>query len=333
MKNTSSQKFRLGLFVIIGTVLFVTGVYLIGQRQDMFKKTFTISSYFQNVNGLQKGNNVRYAGIDIGIVKDITMINDSTIKIDMTIEEKIIIHIKKNAIATIGSDGLVGNMIINIVPGKGSSELISNGDIIESYSKIGADDILSTLSVSSENAAILTSDLLKITTAMLEGKGTVGLLLNDTTMARDLKQSVNNLKMASRGATHTINELNSIISSIKTNDDTVLGMILNDTISGQKLKNVVANLETSSNEIQSLLSHVNSVVNDLNSSEGAYNYILKDTSLVNSLKATLKNINEGTDKFNQNMEALKHNWLTRGYFKKLEREEEKEAKKAKKQKE
>ena len=332
MKNTSSQKFRLGLFVIIGTILFVTGVYLIGQRQDMFKKTFTLSAYFQNVNGLQKGNNVRYAGIDIGIVKDITMINDSTIKIDMTIEEKIIIHIKKNAIATIGSDGLVGNMILNIVPGKGSSELISNGDIIKSYSKIGADVILSTLSVSSENAAILTSDLLKITTAMLEGEGTVGLLLNDTIMAQDLKQSVNNLKMASRGATNTINELNSIISSIKTNDDTVLGMILNDTISGQKLKNVVTNLETSSNEIQSLLSQVNSVVDDLNSSEGAYNYIVRDTSIVNSLKATLININEGTDKFNQNMEALKHNVLTRGYFKKLEREEQKEAKKAKKQK-
>jgi phospholipid/cholesterol/gamma-HCH transport system substrate-binding protein len=85
-------------------------------------------------------------------------------------------------------------------------------------------------------------------------------------------------------------------------------------------------LETSSKEIQSLLSHVNSIVNDLNSSEGAYNYIVKDTSLVNSLKAILININEGTDKFNQNMEALKHNVLTRGYFKKLEREEQKEAK-------
>ena len=333
MKNTSSQKFRLGLFVIIGTILFVTGVYLIGQRQDMFKKTFTISAYFQNVNGLQKGNNVRYAGIDIGIVKDITMINDSTIKIDMTIAEKIIIHIKENAIATIGSDGLVGNMIINIVPGKGRSELISNGDIIESYSKIGADDILSTLSVSSENAAILTSDLLKITTAILEGEGTVGLLLNDTIMAQDLKQSVNNLKMASRGATHTINELNSIISAIKTNDDTVLGMILNDTISGQKLKTIVTNLEASSLEIENLVKNANTVVNDIQSNEGALNYILNDSTLVNSLKSTLKNINEGTDKFNQNMEALKHSALTRGYFKKLERQEQKEAKKAKKQKE
>ena len=90
MKNTSSQKLRLGLFVILGTVLFIVGVYLIGQRQNMFKKTFTISTYFQNVNGLQHGNNVRYSGIDIGTVKDITMVNDSTIKVEMAIDEKII---------------------------------------------------------------------------------------------------------------------------------------------------------------------------------------------------------------------------------------------------
>ena len=60
MKNTNSQKLRLGIFVLIGTIFFIAAVYLIGQREDMFKKTFTISSYFQNVNGLQKGNNVRY---------------------------------------------------------------------------------------------------------------------------------------------------------------------------------------------------------------------------------------------------------------------------------
>lgn len=323
MKQTKPQKFRLGLFVIIGTILFITAVYLIGQRQNMFSKTFTISSYFQNVNGLQRGNNVRYSGIDIGTVNDIVMVNDSSIQVSMNIQEKIITHIKKNAIATIGSDGLVGNMIVNIVPGQGDSELISNGDVIASYSKIGADDILSTLSVGSENAAILTSDLLKITTAMLEGKGTVGLLLNDTIMAQDLKQSVNNLKMASRGATNTINELNEVISSIKTNDDTVLGLLLNDSISGQKLKTVVGNLETSSQEIESMLVNINTIVEDFNSSEGAFNYITKDTTLVNSLKSTLYNINEGTDKFNQNMEALKHNFLFRGYFRKLERQEKK----------
>ncbi|MFK2820613.1 MlaD family protein [Flavobacteriaceae sp. LMIT009] len=326
MKNTSSQKLRLGIFIIIGSILFIVGVYLIGQQQNMFKKTFTISAYFQNVNGLQNGNNVRFSGIDIGTVKTITMINDSTIKVDMNIDEKIIMHIKKDAIATIGSDGLVGNMIVNIVPGNGHSEVISNGDTIESFSKIGADDILSTLSVSSENAAILTSDLVKITTAMVKGKGSVALLLNDSLMAKDLKQSITNLRIASSSATKTINELNSIITSLKTNNETVLGMLMNDTISGNKLKDVITHLENSSKEIDSVAKNINETITKINSSEGALNYVTTDTALVNSIRSTLKNINEGTDKFNQNMEALKHNFLTRGYFKKLERQEKKQKK-------
>ncbi|MCA0131827.1 MlaD family protein [Winogradskyella alexanderae] len=326
MKRTNTQKVKLGLFVIFGTIIFVVAVYLIGQRQNMFDKTYTISSYFQNVNGLQRGNNVRYSGINIGTVRDINMLNDSTIRVDMNIQEGIIAHIKKNAIATIGSDGLVGNMIVNIVPGRGESELINDGDIIESFSKIGADDILSTLSVGSENAAILTADLLDVTSAMLNGKGTVGLLLNDTVMAQDLKSSVKNLKTASYHASQTIDELKDIIASLKTNDDSVLGMIMNDTISGERLKNVVVNLENSSLEIEKVIAQTNELIAETKESQGAYNYLVKDTSLVNGLKSTLKNIDEGTAKFNENMEALKHNFLFRGYFKKLEREQKKEAK-------
>lgn len=327
MKNTSSQQLKLGVFVIIGTLLFVLGVYLIGQKQNMFEKTFTINAFFQNVKGLQKGNNVRYSGINIGTVKSIEMVNDSTIKVVMNIEEKIISHIKKDAIATIGSDGLVGNMIVNVVPGNGHSPLISNGDTIESFSKIGPEDILSTLSATNENAAILTSDLMKITTAMVEGKGTLGVLLNDTIMARDLKQSVANFKLASYNAIHSIDELNELMASLKRNDETVLGMLLNDTISGQKIKSIIGNLEASGKVVDSVLVNINEAISSINSSEGAFNYILNDSTLVNELKTTINNINSGTKRFDENMEALKHNFLTRGYFRKLERQERKLEKK------
>ena len=329
MKNSNPQNIKLGLFVIIGTVLFVLAVYFIGQKQEMFRKTFTVSAYFQNVNGLQKGNNVRYSGINIGTVKSIEMVNDSTIKVDMHIEEGIVTHIKKNAIAAIGSDGLVGsNMIVNIVPGKGIDDVIEDGDIIASYSKIRTDDILNTLNVSSENAAILTSDLIKITDAMIHGKGTLAVLLNDTIMSKELQQSVRNLTIASRNASKTISEVNDIVTSLKTDDNTVLGMLLNDSISGQNLKSIVKNLEASSLEIDNVVKNFNSVIYDFKSGEGAYNYIVNDTTLVNNIKSTLQNVNEGTDKFNQNMEALKHNFFFRGYFRKLEKQKEKEAKRS-----
>lgn len=323
MKRSRAQKIRLGFFVIISTILFVTSIYLIGQKQELFRKTFKISAYFQNVNGLMKGNNVRYSGIDIGTVNAINMINDSTIMVVMNIDEKIIGHIKKSAIATIGSDGLVGNMIVNIVPGDGSAKLIANGDIIESYSKIGAEDFLSTLSSTSENAALLMVDLLKITNAMTEGKGTLGVLLNDTVMARDLRKSVSNFKLASYNASKSINELNELIKDIRTDENSIVGTLINDSISGQKLKLVVSNLESSGQEIQAVVQNINSVVDEFKEGEGAFNYLVNDTTLVTDFKETVRNINEGTEKFNENMEALKHNFLTRGYFRKLERQNKK----------
>jgi len=326
MQKSKSQKLKLGIFVILSTVLFLTVVYLIGQKQNMFKKSFTISAFFQNVNGLQKGNNVRYSGIDIGMVNAIEMVNDSVIKVSMKIEEKIIKHIRKNAIATIGSDGLVGNMIVNIIPGEGEASKIYNGDVIESYSRIGADDILSTLSATNDNISILIAGLLEITDKMNKGEGTLGILLNDTIMAKDLQSSVSNIKKVSRGASKSIQEINSMIASLKSNKEGVFGALVNDTISGQKLKTIVSNLEDSSIEIDNVLNGIKTIVGEVNSSKGAFNYLIKDSTLVQELKSTMKNINEGTDKFNDNMEALKHNFLFKGYFKKLERQEKKSQK-------
>lgn len=323
MKAMDSKKIQLGLLVIVGSVLFVAAVYLIGQRQELFKNTFSISAHFRNVNGLKNGNNVRYSGLDIGTVKRVYMVNDSMIRVDMAIDEKIIEHIRKNAIATIGADGLVGNMVVNIVPGQGMAPVIENGDIIESYSKISADDILSTLSTTNENAAILTSDLLKITNRIVDGKGTIGVLLNDTIMAKELKQTIGNLKVASQGVSVTMDKLNGLVESLKTNDESVLGVLLNDTISGAKLKTVVQNMEDLSGDMENVVNNIDAVVHDIRSSQGTLNYILNDTTLVEDLKASADNIKQGTEKFNENMEALKHNVLFRGYFKKLEKEQEK----------
>lgn len=323
MKNTNSQKIRLGLFVIIGTLLFVLGIYLIGQKQNMFKKTFSISTEFRNVNGLQKGNNVRYSGINIGTVKAIEMVNDSIVKVEMSIEENIVKHIRKNAVATIGSDGLVGNMIVNILPRDGMADVIENGDGIKSFSKVEPDDLLSNLSVTIKNTELLTEDLLKVTNSINNGRGTFATVLNDTIMSYDLKQTIRNIKGMSQDASNTLIELNHLVKSIKTDDTSVLGLLLNDTISGNKLEMTLSNLETSSVKMEDAMEKVNTIIESINASDGAFNYIVKDTSLVNSLKSTLKNVNEGTDKFNQNMEALKHNFLTRGYFRKLEKEEKK----------
>jgi len=325
MKKTAKEKLELGVFVIIGLLIFIVSIYFIGQRQNIFAKTFSISTNFNNVNGLINGNNVRYSGINVGTVKAITMINDSTINVVMVIEEKMINHIKKDAIATIGTDGLVGNMIVNIIPGDGINGLISSGDVIKSYTKIGTSDMLNTLSVTNENAALLTAKLLKIADAMADSKGTFGMLINDTIVSANLKQTVKQLRIMSIEASRSMKELNSIISSINFNES-IAGTLLNDSLQSVKMKNIIANLEDSSTEIKGVITNMDATITNVKEGEGALNYLSNDAEFVKSLKETIKNINEGTDKFNQNMEALKHNFLTRSYFRKLEREQKKSKK-------
>jgi phospholipid/cholesterol/gamma-HCH transport system substrate-binding protein len=326
MKTSNTQKFSLGLFIFIVTIIFVFALYLIGNKQNLFGNTFRISAVFNNVNGLILGNNVRYSGINIGTVKNIVMINDSTICVDMIIEEKMLQHMKKNAVAAVGSDGLVGSMVINIVPGKEVSEALKPGDTIQSYNKTSTTDMLETLNTTNDNAAKLTSDLLKITETIKEGKGTIGMLIEDAEMASDVKQTVSNLKTASANSSATVLELKKIITAINY-DESLAAVLLSDTASANKMKSIIENIEQSSMDIDSVITNLNSVVLDFKNGKGTVNYMINDTVLVNNIDETMKNIKEGSVRLNENMEALKHNFLFRGYFRKLERQKQKEAEK------
>lgn len=322
MKKSTGEKLKLGLFVSIGLVIFIVAVYFIGQRQNLFVKTFTISSNFTNVNGLIPGNNVRYSGINVGTVKQIQMLNDTVINVEMVLEEKMIHHIKKDAIATIGTDGLVGNMIVNIIPGDQGNLAIEEGDVIKSFTKIGTNEMLNTLNTTNENAALLTSKLLNIANEITEGKGTLGMLITDTIMSKNLIETVNYLKLTSMEANKTIKEINGLIKQVDL-ENSLAGVVLNDTVSAQQLRHTVANLEQSSQDIQTVLGNLNTTIEQIKDGKGAVNYLSTNEELVEELKDIINNINEGTDKFNQNMEALKHNFLTRSYFRKLERAQKK----------
>ena len=322
MEKTTAEKIRLGIFVITGTILLVFAAYLIGNRQNLFGNTFSINAVFKNVNGLQNGNNVRYSGIVVGTVNGIQMINDTTIEVNMIVQERMRPHIRKNAIATIGSDGLVGSMIINIVPAREPGAPIASGDRIASYSRIGTEDMLSTLNVTNENAALLTADLLEITESLKNGKGTLGRLLNDTLMSKNLAQTSLSLKNMSAEANRLLQNLGDITDEMDF-ENSVGGILIGDSISGQQLKRILTNLEVSSDRIVRITASLDSLSNNLSQGKGTINYLATDTVFVNRLEKTMLHIEEGTARFNENMEALKHNFLTRRYFKKQEKEKAK----------
>ena len=325
MDKTISEKIRLGIFVLLGTLLLLFGAYQIGNQENLFGDTFSISAVFKNVSGLKNGNNVRYSGINIGTVNSIEMESDTAIRVSMLIQRKMGNYIKKNAIAAIGSDGLVGNMVVDIVPGTENAPLVLQGDEIRSLSKTATADMLSTLSVTNENAALLTEDLLEITASLNNGEGTLGRLLNDTVMGNDLSQTLINLKYMSREANNTMAEISKIMQQFDT-EESVANTLLGDSISGKKMRDMISQLDTSSIEIKKMTKNLNETITQIKEGEGALNYLTTDTVLVDRLQNTMKNVDEGVEAFNENMEALKHNFFFRGYFKKQERNKRKEAK-------
>jgi phospholipid/cholesterol/gamma-HCH transport system substrate-binding protein len=199
MKTTSGNKIRLGIFISISMAVFIATIYFIGQKQQLFNSTFHISGIFKNVSGLQAGNNVRFCGIDVGMIEDIEQVTDSTVRVDMVIDEQARKFIKKNARAIIGSDGLMGNKMMLLVAGTPGKSELSDMDTIETTQPVNMDDILLSLKVTADNSARITDDLAMIMNNISEGKGTIGKLFMDSTFARNVDEAMVNIKQGAGG--------------------------------------------------------------------------------------------------------------------------------------
>ncbi len=318
MEKTTAQKIQLGAFVIGGLLIFILAIYFIGDKQRMFEKTNQLTSVFNNVNGLQLGNNVRYSGVNVGTVKKIEMISDTIIKVDMIIDKTVFKYIKKDALATIGSDGLVGNRIVNLIPGTGELPAVEAGDQIRSLSRGSSEDMLNTLDITNKNAALISADLVKIIKDIRDGKGSLGILVRDSLIAHDIRKTIANLKSTSKGSSELIQKVNKLATELDRKDN-FFG-VLRDTTLANSMKKTVHQLHYSSKQINTVVTNLNTTILNAKDGKGAINYLSNNPELVQKIDSTITNINEASFRLNENLEALKHNFFFRGYFKKKEKE-------------
>jgi phospholipid/cholesterol/gamma-HCH transport system substrate-binding protein len=199
MKKDTSFKIKLGIFISLGVALFIVGIYFIGEKQQLFRSTFHLSGVFRDVAGLQAGNNVRLSGINVGTVEDINIVSDTSVRVEILIDEHTRKFIKKDAIASIGSEGLMGNKIIIINPGTGGKMEIEDNDSVQTIQPINMDDILVSLKSSIDNTTVITSNLSKITGNVQSGKGTLGRLLTDKSLGQTFDSTFTNLKESTAG--------------------------------------------------------------------------------------------------------------------------------------
>ena len=195
MRTTPSQKIKIGLFVVTGIIVLFLGIFLIGNQKSMFSSTFTVSGTFKNVNGLMVGNNVRFAGINVGVVQGINIESDSTVRVNLTLNESVRKFIKKDSKISIGSDGLMGDKLVVIAPGGvASHEMVANGDKLAAVNPVDIDKIIGKLTKVADNAELITTSLSGIFNDVNHGKGTLGRLLHNDKMAKDLESTVASAK-------------------------------------------------------------------------------------------------------------------------------------------
>jgi len=209
MKKDSGNKIRLGIFISLGIAVFILGIYFIGERQQLFRTTFRISGVFKDVGGLQAGSNVRLSGVNVGTVDNINIVSDTSVSVEIVIDENARKFIKKDANAGIGSDGLMGNKILIISPGTGGKTEIENNDTIRTIQPINMDDIMLSLKTTIDNTSHITNNLSNITGTIQSGKGTIGKLLMDQSLAESFDSTFVNLQQSSAGFKNLMNKAKS----------------------------------------------------------------------------------------------------------------------------
>ncbi len=330
MAKKAMNNVKLGAFVLAGLVFLVVLLYMIGRNQNMFGSNFILIAHFENVQGLKAGNNVRYGGIDVGTVKKINILNDTMMEVVMTIDEKMKSIIHKNALASIGTDGLVGNKVVNMVSAKQPSAPVEDGDIIATKSLSDMDEMLETLDKTNNDINIIAGEM-KTAMQRVNNSDALWGLLEDKELPQQLKASVANIRLATLKANSMVNDLNSIVHDVKSGKGSA-GVILTDTTLVYNLNTAILKMKTIGDSADALLHEITTTVSgiktDINSGKGPVSAMLKDSVMTAKISSTLDNIQEGTDGFNETMEALRHSFLLRGAFRKLDKQKEKEKKEA-----
>jgi phospholipid/cholesterol/gamma-HCH transport system substrate-binding protein len=218
MKTTSGQKIKIGAFTFVGLLVLVLAIFFIGNRKNLFSSTFTIYGTFKNVNGLQVGNNVRFAGINVGVVEAINIVTDSSARVDITLNNSVRKFIEKDAKLSIGSDGLMGDKLVVIAPGGITSrQEVQNGDQLAAVNPVDVDKIIAKFTTVIDNAAALTGGLSDIVAKVNSGHGSLGKLLNNDDLSKNLNATVRQAQTTMKNVHATTTTLNTDLKAAQSN--------------------------------------------------------------------------------------------------------------------
>lgn len=322
-RKETARQIKVGAFVLAGLTLFLISVFFIGSENNIFSRTFTVSAVFKNVEGLKPGDNVWLSGVKIGTVSEVKIISDGRVVVDLALKNDQNQFIRSDAVASIGSDGLVGSKIVVIKPGH-ANEAVTDADTLKTVSPADTQDIINLAKDVGENTRSITADLRTIASRLSEGKGLVGELLTDGAISHEIRATVSSLRATGSNAAEASAELQSLVTALR-HGPGLLPRLISDTSYAQTFDQALANVQKVSANAGEVSKSLETLTSKINDGDNALGVLLADSVVATQLRSTIENAARASHKLDQNMEALQHNFLFRGYFRRLEKREAKEA--------
>lgn len=320
MKSSENKRsIIVGIFIALGLLIFIAGIFTLGGQQNKFIRSMHLIAIFDDVEGLKEGNNVWFSGVKIGTVKKIDFIGSSRVKVTLNVSKDAQKYIRKNAKAKVSSEGFIGNKIVVIYGGDPQLPEVQDDDQLAVETSISTEDIMNTFQENNKNLLDITRDFKLLSLKIVRGKGTIGAVLTDSLMAENFRNIVSNLQIASENTA----KVSASVSQLATNLNTKGGLaheLVNDTTVFHDLKTSVAQLRQIANNASQITEQLNQTSSHLGKTDNAVGLLLNDQQTAESLKKTVSNLESSTKKLDENMEALQHNFLLRGFFKKKAKE-------------
>ena len=319
-----------GIFVLLGILIFVAGVFVLGGQQKRFTKSVRVIAVFNDVAGLKAGNNVWFSGVKIGTIKRVKFFGTAQVEVDMDIEQSAQAYIRKDAEATISSDGLIGNKIVQIFGGTPKSDPIDEGDRLKTTEALSSDQVLETLQENNQNLLRVTNDFKALVGNIRRGKGTVGAVLTDSVVADNFKRAMENLQKASQNTVKVTGSVSAFAAKLNTKGSLANELVTDTTVfrrlsrSADKLEGVANSAGEVVGNLNKTSENVNRASEKLNNTNSPLGVLLTDQETATNLRTTLRNLNRGTELLNEDLKAAQGNILLRGYFKKQAREKAKQ---------
>jgi phospholipid/cholesterol/gamma-HCH transport system substrate-binding protein len=307
------QHIRLGLLVLVASVLLIAGLYYVGQQRHIFGSTVTLHAMFTNIDGLMSGNNVRYNGYNIGMVLDVMPANDSLVDVAFSVNESMMHLISKNAKAKLITDGLLGNKIVEIEPGFPFERAIAEGDVLAVRKQPDMDKAMRTLNESNNNLLSVSADLRSIT-GRFSTDNSLWQLLADTGLSPQFRNIILNVDRTSQRAATISEGLSGLLKDVQSGKGN-LGALLVDSSAYTTLNGALLNVKELSDTLLHASVSMKEIAAKVNAGNGNVSVLLNDTTMAEHADLALIEIKEAANSLNQSLSLLRQSSFMRRYLK------------------